>query len=52
MLFENFNNHRILIFIINNLVPGSLFCFEVIKRYLKTGARYLFYDFVHNPGFY
>ena len=40
MFFENFNTHCILILINNNLVLGSLFFFEVIKRYLKISGKY------------
>ena len=40
MFFENFNTHCILTLINNNLVPGSLFFFEVIRRYLKISAKY------------
>ena len=40
MFFENFNTHCILTLINNNLVLGSLFFFEVIRRYLKISAKY------------
>ena len=40
MFFENFNTHCILTLINNTLVLGSLFFFEVIRRYLKISVKY------------